>query len=121
MTVGQRLQYLRQLKGLKHHELAKEIGVDRTTVTKWESGGSNPTRYLQKLADFYNVTVDYILNGEEEGAETITPPTTDLLDFIKYGRYTIGDKPVRAEDRKKLLMAIIGILAALPLGGNDGE
>ncbi len=116
MTVGQRLHFLRKQKRLTHLELARLLGVDRSTSIKWETGGSKPTRYLQQLADFYGVTVDYILNGNEK--ET-APPSTDLIDFIKYGNYTIDGKPVRAAERERLFWTIQGFIAALPLSSPE--
>lgn len=61
MNTAERLRTLRERSGLTPQQLADKIGVDRTTITKYETGGSKPTRSLQKLADFFNVSVDYIL------------------------------------------------------------
>lgn len=116
MTLCQRLHYLRTRLGLTHQELASKMGVDRSTSIKWETGASKLTRYLQKLADFYGVSVDYILNGDPSDPQV---HLVDLIDYVKYGMYKIGNKPVRPEDRVKLLSALIAVISALDINGDN--
>ena len=41
------------------------LGVDRTTYTKYESGKSEPPiEFLEKISDFFGVTVDYLIGHE---------------------------------------------------------
>ena len=40
MTLGEKLQALRQKKGLSQEQLAERLEVSRQSVSKWESGGS---------------------------------------------------------------------------------
>lgn len=72
MNTAQRLRQLREQRGLSPQQVAERIGVDRTTVTKYETGGSKPTRNLEKLAALYGVTIDYILCKNKD---TDTPPS----------------------------------------------
>lgn len=52
----------RKERQMTQEELAQAMGVDRTTVTKWESRESFPrAEMLMKLARFFNCTVDEIL------------------------------------------------------------
>lgn len=47
--------------------LAKEVGVTRSTVTKWETGKSMPRiDTLRKLANVFGCTVDDLLQPENE-------------------------------------------------------
>lgn len=40
-------------------ELAKELGIDRSTVAKWETGKANPrVELLPKLAEILNCSID---------------------------------------------------------------
>ena len=61
MNTGQRLKALRESKGLSQEEVAKIIGVGRTTYLKYESGENKPTRKLQELSQLFNVDANYIL------------------------------------------------------------
>ncbi len=75
MNTAERLKELRERRGLSQEQLAKIIGVDRTTIVKYETGASRPTRYLKKIAHYFDVTTDYLL-GEEE----LTPKKGYYLD-----------------------------------------
>ena len=60
--VWKRLKKLRERKGLLQKELAKRLGVPATTLNSWETGKAEPrTDRLIKLADFFEVSVDYLL------------------------------------------------------------
>lgn len=52
--------------GITQEELATKLGVDRSTVTKWETGQSLPrTHLLPKLAELFGCTVDELLGIEK--------------------------------------------------------
>lgn len=57
-----RIKFLRELKGLKQWELAKELGVSRSVINSWENGYANISlRKLVKLSYYFQVPIDYIL------------------------------------------------------------
>lgn len=65
--LGRRLQQLRKEKKLKQHDLALLLGCSDSNYQKMEYGDVNvPTLTLVKLADFYDVTLDYLVGREEE-------------------------------------------------------
>lgn len=71
---GQILKELRKEKGLNQIQLAKFIGVSVQAYQKYEYGTAEPTfDSVCKLADFYNVTSDYLL-----GREAAPNPFADL-------------------------------------------
>lgn len=52
------------------YKVAKETGVSQTTFSNWKSGRSVPkTDALQKIADYFNVSLDYLTTGEEKKGE----------------------------------------------------
>jgi transcriptional regulator with XRE-family HTH domain len=58
------LANLRKKMGLTQAQLAKEMSVEMNTVWKWENTNITPSIEMAKcLAAFFNVSVDYILNG----------------------------------------------------------
>ena len=66
MEFYDKLQELRKQKGMTQEELAKELHVTRTAVSKWESGRGYPNiDSLKALAKSFSVTVDELLSGEE--------------------------------------------------------
>lgn len=55
--------------GMTQEQLAVIMHTDRSTVAKWEAGGSMPRAdKLLKLADILNCTVDDLLRSEPESA-----------------------------------------------------
>lgn len=60
-----RLQDLREDHDLSQKELAKILGVDPARVSEWERGVYEPRlEILMKLADYYDVTLDYLVGRE---------------------------------------------------------
>ena len=56
MEFNERLQELRKQKGLTQEELAKELYVSRTAVSKWESGRGYPgIESLKMIAKFFSL------------------------------------------------------------------
>ena len=67
MTIADRIQKLRKLKGISQEELADELGVSRQAVSKWESNQSTPDiDKIIALSDFFEVSADYLLKGEND-------------------------------------------------------
>ena len=62
-----RIRDLREDKDLNQTQVAKILGMSQTGYSKYETGENDlPTAILIKLADFYNVSVDYLLNRTDE-------------------------------------------------------
>ena len=57
---------LRKEKKITQSELAKQLDIDQTTVSKWELDKALPdTTMLIKLAKFFDVSTDYLLSLSE--------------------------------------------------------
>ncbi len=62
-----RIRDLREDKDLNQTQVAKILGMSQTGYSKYETGENDlPTAILIKLADFYDVSVDYLLNRTDE-------------------------------------------------------
>ncbi|MBQ8740902.1 MAG: helix-turn-helix transcriptional regulator [Clostridia bacterium] len=56
------LKLLRKSKGYTQIALQMKTGIEQALLSKFENGERvPPTETLIKLADFYNVSIDYIL------------------------------------------------------------
>ena len=66
MELHEKLQTLRKQKGLTQEELAAELFVSRTAISKWESGRGYPSiDSLKAISGFFSITIDELLSGEE--------------------------------------------------------
>ena len=65
-----RLKDLRESKGMSQQQLANYLNVSQGSVGNWESGTREPNfEILNKIASYFNVTVDYLLNYQIEAKE----------------------------------------------------
>ena len=99
VTFGQRLRYLREEKKLKQIELAKLLNLESSsTISQYEKLNRIPdANILQRLADIFNVTTDYLLcrsNNRKEEAHTITGTGDESFEF---------DKSIPPEVREKII------------------
>ncbi len=57
-------------KGVSESKAAESIGLNRSAVVKWKKGALPGGQTVQKLADYFGVTTDYLLGSETEKAPT---------------------------------------------------
>jgi transcriptional regulator with XRE-family HTH domain len=63
MTLGTKLNNLRQLRGISLEKLAFELDLSKTAIGKWEADKSKPSiDNLSKLCDYYEVDVYELLD-----------------------------------------------------------
>lgn len=68
--LGQNLRLLRVQKGISQQLLAKELYVSSSTLSNWERGkGEPPSEVLQKIADYYQVSLDMLYGRDLKLAE----------------------------------------------------
>ena len=62
-----RLKELRKRDNLTQRQLAKIVGYEQTIISMWENGTREPgNETLIKMADYFNVTVDFLLGRDFE-------------------------------------------------------
>lgn len=79
---GEFLKRLRKEKGLTQEQLAERFYVSSRTVSRWETGSNMPdVQTLIDLADFYDVDIRQIIDGERKG-ENMDRETKDTLKKV---------------------------------------
>ncbi|TZE81977.1 helix-turn-helix domain-containing protein [Calorimonas adulescens] len=64
--VGKKIKELRLSRKMTQEELGKIIGVTTSMIGMYETGARNPSyTVLKKIAEYFNVTTDYLLGHEE--------------------------------------------------------
>lgn len=103
LTMGDRLKELRQQRSLSQEIVAQSIGITRSAYSHYEINNRQPVyETLIKLASFFEVTTDYIIDGESRGTEPQV--AADTIEIIRLLNNMDEDK--RKESIDKMLDAI---------------
>lgn len=87
--INMNLKRLRQQHQYTQEELAEELNVSRQVIAKWEKGESTPDiQFCIKLAKLYVVTIDNLVNYNEEDAGISVPPKGKHF----FGSTTVGER-----------------------------
>ncbi len=66
MAFNVNLRNARASMNLTQSQVAKQLGISVSTYTKYETASNEPDlKMLVKLADFYHLSVDYLLRGHD--------------------------------------------------------
>ena len=70
--VADRIKRLREQYGITQSELAKQLGITRSSVNAWEMGISIPsTQYIVELSLLFNVSCDYLLGLKRNSSVSV--------------------------------------------------
>ena len=93
-VIGTQISLLRKKFGLTQEDLANKLGFSKQTISNWETGLKTPRMgAIQKIADLFNVSKSFIIEGIEELPSTsiekiynqLTPPRQQkVYDFAKH-------------------------------------
>lgn len=82
---------LKEEKGVKDADVARETDITKSTFTDWKNGRSVPgSEKMKKIAEYFGVTVDYILTGEKPDIPTFEPEHLELIEL--YSKLKEGQK-----------------------------
>ena len=73
-------EVLCEQKGVSKQKACLDCGLSRTAWNKWKAGAVPNGEALQTPADYFGVTTDYLLTGEE--AKKSRPPEGDGMDDL---------------------------------------
>lgn len=78
------LDLLKDERDLKSKDIAKYIGVDKSTYSEWEhSKILIPTRRLIELANYYKINIDYLLGLIYNRCNIKSNISLDLIKIVK--------------------------------------
>ena len=67
-----KIKELRESRGILQIELAKQLGIARNTLSQYETGKRSPDLdTLQKIADYFNVSIERVLGSPEKNEPDI--------------------------------------------------
>ena len=81
-TLGGRIEQARMTQGISRRQVSRLLGVKASTVANWERDRTEPrSNKLLTLAGILNVSMTWLLIGEQAGAEAT--PDSALLDPLR--------------------------------------
>lgn len=64
MTLVEKIRALARQRDLSLPQLEQELGLGNGTISRWRNSSPN-TEKLQKIADYFNVSMDYLLERDQ--------------------------------------------------------
>lgn len=119
IKIGSFLRELRKEKGLTQEQLAEQLNTTNRSVSRWETGNTLPDiSILIELAEFYDVDVSELLNGERKG-ESMDKNLKETLEMV--AEYTNAEKEKLTKELVWMTIAsaaffgMLGIIIAFQL------
>ena len=99
VEIAQRLAELRRARGYSQESLARELGLSRQAVSKWERAESSPdTDNLLMLAKLYGVSLDELLNVGADVADDVKFEAKDRAEAKQAEDAAASDRLADAVD-----------------------
>lgn len=106
IKMGSFLKELRLEKRLTQEQLAEQLNVSNRSISRWETGNTLPDiSLLIELAEFYDVEIKEIIDGERKSENMDQKEKDTLLKVADY-----------AENEKDILMKRVRIISFVGLG-----
>lgn len=81
--IAETIKMLREKNELTQVDLAKKLGVTRSSVNAWELGISSPsTQYLIELSKIFKVSVDYLLGLSQNSSLNLDGLTPEDIEIV---------------------------------------
>lgn len=92
---SERIIRLRKETNMTQSELAKKLGIPRTTYSNYENGNRQPDyETLQKIANYFGVSSDYLIGMSDTSSNVVKENKQEYFED-KYG-------PVTEEEKEEL-------------------
>lgn len=109
IKIGNFIKELRKEKKLTQEELAEKFSVARRTVSRWETGSNMPDLdILIEMADFYDVDLREILDGERKSEKMDKELKETVLKVAEY-----SNEEKKRNTRIVMVYFVLGIVALI--------
>ena len=72
MGITDRIRTLAEKNGISFNALEKKVGLGKSVIYRWNENTPSADK-LKMVADYFGVTVDYLLTGEEKEPQAVDP------------------------------------------------
>ena len=109
MKLGENLFQARKKKGLSQEAVAEKLGVNRQTISKWETDETLPDiRQAKKLAVLYGLTLDELIEFDadvQEIQEVINKTTQETVNKVDWTKLWAEKYPILAQYQEEVDVA----------------
>lgn len=104
MNPYEKIKDLTRQQGISVRELEKRLGYSNGYFSKWKTVSPNSDG-LSKVADYFNVSIDYLLGREEKNNTSFV---SDDLNKILDNAKSFDGKPITENDREAIRLFLEG-------------
>lgn len=114
MTLKDRVKELAKKKGISLPALEAELGFGNSTIVKWDKSTPNAEK-LNAVAQYFNVTMDYLLNGTEDTSLT-SKDEKEISKILSVTEELLKQEGLMFDGDPASQEAIDSILSAMQIG-----
>jgi transcriptional regulator with XRE-family HTH domain len=117
--LGKRIGEMRRKRGLTQRQLADKLKVSHGRISLYETGDRSPDpEMLNKLADFFGCSVDYLL-GRSDDPDPISKDETDIKKILEQKEKAHWDGRELTVEEKEYLSRLIQVAIQRDKGTTD--
>lgn len=112
MGLGSRIRELRKDKKMTQEQLGEILNVSKASISGYENETREPdSKSLVKIAEYFNVSLDYLLNKNQTPKWANDKDTNDLEKFLNdnEGSMTYGGEDLTEEQKEQVRVAMTAI------------
>lgn len=107
MCTLSRIQQLLKEQNKTQKNLTDYLGLGKQTFTNWNNGAKSYIKYIDKIAEYLDVTTDYLLGNSDERKPVNTELSADDIKFALFG----GDSEYISDERFNDVLSFAKIVA----------
>ena len=113
MTLVDKIRTLARQRDMSLPQLEQELGLGNGTISRWRNSSPN-TEKLQKIADYFNVSMDYLLGREQYLTHKDEKDISKILEQTK--EQLLSQEGLMFDGDPASPEAVDSILAAMQIG-----
>lgn len=84
MTIAERMFSIMAEKGKRPAQLCAILGVGTSQTTSWKNRNADPpAKYIMQIANFLEVTPEYLLSGVDTAGGRLSPIESEMLAMFR--------------------------------------
>ena len=110
--MNNRIRELRRRSGISQEKLAAALNLTQASISLYETGGNIPTDMLVAIAEYFRVSVDYLLCRTDErltAKEYKEKDSYELSEFMSAHTITVGGVVVSDADKRRICDMATGL------------